>query len=459
MKSRTRAIVIALTVVFLLLVFLVPLSKAQVARISKSALLLQKTVFSLPARLLSSVAPGSSEKLEAKVQERGLARPLDDKPVDVGNGLPVDVGNGVLLGHSVKNDTSPALRDIPPLEAKSQPEHEANVNPQMPTGHKDEPDAVVQGTLGAVGMPPPILDFDGIPFPGVICNCAPPDTDGAVGLTQYVAEVNEGIQVFNKSNGASVLGPVAIGTLWSGFGGVCEFNGAGDGIVLYDRIANRWLVSQFGGTATSPTSASPSRRRATRPAVTTATISFWAPTSSTIPRSACGPTPITGRQRVHQQQLLRPAGFRVRPQRDARRQSRHFRHTRNNKRQHRSPLSALRPRRLDAATGGRSQLVRELPNNGIYKIYHFHADFVTPASVDLQPLCVASCRRLHAAMPGTRNCVPQSGQVSGNFLDGIGDRLMHRAAYRNFGDHEALVTTTRSAPGASRACGGSSCAA
>ncbi|HZI49800.1 MAG TPA: fibronectin type III domain-containing protein, partial [Pyrinomonadaceae bacterium] len=38
---------------------------------------------------------------------------------------------------------------------------------------------------------------------------------------------------------------------------------------------------------------------------------------------------------------------------------------------------------------------------------------------------------------GTRSCVPQSGTTSR--LDAIGDRLMFRLAYRNFGDHESVV--------------------
>src|SRR5207244_473777 len=37
----------------------------------------------------------------------------------------------------------------------------------------------------------------------------------------------------------------------------------------------------------------------------------------------------------------------------------------------------------------------------------------------------------------TRNCVPQQGSTAN--LDGIGDRLMFRLAYRNFGDHESVV--------------------
>ena len=96
-------------------------------------------------------------------------------------------------------------------------------------------------------MPGTILNFDGILFPGVNCNCIPPDANGAVGATQYVQIVNEGYQVFDKTTGVSVLGPVGIATIWSGFGGVCQNNADGDPIVLYDHLANRWLVTQSAG--------------------------------------------------------------------------------------------------------------------------------------------------------------------------------------------------------------------
>ena len=107
----------------------------------------------------------------------------------------------------------------------------------------------MQKALAPLAMPGTILNFDGIGFPGGGCNCAPPDTNGEVGATQYVQMVNEGIQVYNKTTGASVLGPIGIATLWAGFGGVCENNGHGDPVVLYDQLANRWLVSQFAGTS------------------------------------------------------------------------------------------------------------------------------------------------------------------------------------------------------------------
>ena len=64
--------------------------------------------------------------------------------------------------------------------------------------------------------------------------------------------VNEGYQVFDKATGNSVLGPNSIVSLWSGFGGACQTGGFGDPVVLYDQLADRWVISQFasatGGT-------------------------------------------------------------------------------------------------------------------------------------------------------------------------------------------------------------------
>ena len=82
-------------------------------------------------------------------------------------------------------------------------------------------------------------------FPGVSCNCAPPDTNGEVGKTQYLQMVNEGLQVFDKLTGTSLLGPIAISSIWSGFGGSCQNGGNGDPVVIYDQLADRWIISQF----------------------------------------------------------------------------------------------------------------------------------------------------------------------------------------------------------------------
>ena len=160
--------------------------------------------------------------------------------------------NGVKVIYPDHHDISPALRDVEPWPVQRVQEHEAAENPRISTGvHKDTPDQAVQkqSFLGllAPSIPAPILNFSGIPFPGVSCSCAPPDTNGEVGATQYVQIVNEGYQVFDKTTGASVLGPNSINSVWTGFGGVCQTSGQGDPILLYDQISNRWLISQFAG--------------------------------------------------------------------------------------------------------------------------------------------------------------------------------------------------------------------
>ena len=95
---------------------------------------------------------------------------------------------GVRTGTSYHHDTSPPLREmegIPYGSGRDREEREANLNPKIPHKHIDAADGsrVQDRHVASPHMPAPILNFDGIPFPGVVCNCAPPDTDGEVGLT------------------------------------------------------------------------------------------------------------------------------------------------------------------------------------------------------------------------------------------------------------------------------------
>jgi len=157
----------------------------------------------------------------------------------------------ITVGESIRNDTSPPVREMK-QQPVFKPRKEANENPKIVHPHKDLPDRVVQTSIAAdaftsANMPTSDANFNGMQFPGVACNCAPPDTNGEVGATQYVQMVNEGFQVFDKTTGTSLLGPSGISTIWSGFGGVCEFNGGGDPVVMYDQLADRWVITQFAG--------------------------------------------------------------------------------------------------------------------------------------------------------------------------------------------------------------------
>src|SRR5579884_3451076 len=149
----------------------------------------------------------------------------------------------------VKFDVSPPLRSMKPKPAKectkSDDEEEGPI-PLGPVGPVVR-DPVVQRVMGRIQIPGPLITFDGN---SNLCGCSPPDPNGAVGPNHVVTMSNLHFQIFDK-NGNSLFGPAANNTLWSGFGGACEFENAGDPVVLYDQLADRWLLSQF--TANGPT--------------------------------------------------------------------------------------------------------------------------------------------------------------------------------------------------------------
>ncbi|PYX34386.1 MAG: hypothetical protein DMG80_02265 [Acidobacteria bacterium] len=99
--------------------------------------------------------------------------------------------------------------------------------------------APVAATLG--------LNFEGLGLNqyGFGMEAEPPDTNGTVGATQYVQWVNLEYAVFDKATGAKVAGPFEGNSVWAGFGGQCQSANSGDPIVQYDKIANRWILTQF----------------------------------------------------------------------------------------------------------------------------------------------------------------------------------------------------------------------
>ena len=365
-------------------------------------------------------------------------------------GQPSNPAPNLIVISSYHNDTSRPLRESfvwpPPLTL----EHEANENPKIPFHHIDKPDAVIQNMqvsiLGVLTptIPRPILNFNGIPYPGVGCNCAPSDSNGAVGETQYVQIVNEGYQVFDKRTGNSVLGPNTISSIWFGFGGVCENGGSGDPVVLYDHLANRWLISQFAGRpgvfptdeciAVSTTSDATGSYH--RYGFHLGTKAFDYPKLSVWPdafymsmivfnsslTAYLGPQPFAFDRASmlagHPASLITfdPLGGNVDP---------------------------LLPADLDGSRlppAGAPNPFVEFPGNDKYNIYHFHVDFRNPAQSSFTLFASPDAAPFMQICPATRACVPQKDVRASSKLDAIGDRLMFRLAYRNFSTHESLVS-------------------
>jgi hypothetical protein len=358
----------------------------------------------------------------------------------------------------VKFDISPPLRDMKPLPWKQctlreNEDRDIIPHPAVPPGPV-VPDPVVQRVLGKIGIPAPIISFDGN---SNLCGCSPPDPNGAVGPNHVVTMANLHFQIFDKS-GNSLFGPAANNTLWSGFGGDCQTDNAGDPVVLYDRLADRWILTQF-------TSSGPTYFECVAVSQTNdPTGSFYRYAISTgnnfpdYPKGGVWPDAYyfatreflngatfvgVGAYALDRAQALAGdpnptiVGFLAPP----------------------NPLyvvgDGLLPTDLDGSAtpppGSPNFFLGSQDDNGGYgapndalNLYKFHYDPVVPANstftltntLPTQPfnsILSASCQ-------SSRTCIPQPGTASKIDQLGYRQRPLFRLAYRNFGDHESLVT-------------------
>ncbi len=106
----------------------------------------------------------------------------------------------------------------------------------------------VAATFNGVQMPAPLVSFDGISsndnFSAYGFRIVPPDTIGDVGPHHYVQAVNSLFRVFDKS-GNPLTPPLKMSSLFAPLGTGCSLRDDGDPIVLYDQLADRWLLSQL----------------------------------------------------------------------------------------------------------------------------------------------------------------------------------------------------------------------
>ena len=171
----------------------------------------------------------------------------------------------------VKFDISPPLRDIKVPEDAGQPlkisrEHETpeGLN-ELPdgwngkTGTRFSPHVLQKASGTRAAIPAPTVNVEGLgkgivgyPLSGI-----PPDTTGGVGPNYYIQWVNTSFAFFDKTGAMVDLSGNdwrAGNSIWSGFGGRCQNTNDGDPIVIYDQLAGRWVMTQFGlnGLAAGP---------------------------------------------------------------------------------------------------------------------------------------------------------------------------------------------------------------
>jgi len=151
---------------------------------------------------------------------------------------------------SILHDISPPLYSMPMLqpdtgEARKEKEvpnpnfsliyEKMNVLVEAEAGR----DPVLQSFEGTLAPNSTIVNTDGIHnSSGYI----PPDPAGDIGANHYIQAVNTSFAIYSKT-GDSIYGPASLGTIWQGI--PTPHTNDGDPIVLYDHLADRWLISQF----------------------------------------------------------------------------------------------------------------------------------------------------------------------------------------------------------------------
>ena len=314
-----------------------------------------------------------------------------------------------------------------------------------------KPDSVVQ-QLSSVPLVSTtnLLDFDGLSDVDAV---APPDTNASVGNTQVVETVNTSYQVFDKATGASLFGPAEIGSLFSlltGPGQICNgdlfttglFISYSDPIVLYDKAAQRWLISivAFDGLFLSTFSECIGVSTTSDATGSYAVYEFsFGSNLNDYPKFGVWPDAYYASYNIfaNAQTFVGPevcAYDRTAMLAGASASALCF--------QRGTGDASFLPSDLDGSTlsvAGEPNFYLELGTSSSLKLYKFHADFGTPSNSTFTGPTALPVASYTEACPTTGTCIPQAGTKQK--LDSLGDRLMFRLAYRNFTDHEALVAT------------------
>jgi len=302
------------------------------------------------------------------------------------------------------------------------------------------------------------VNVQGVSMTGSVLNCsnqlgflvAPPDDNLAVGDTQVVQWVNLCFAVFDKATGAVIAGPIAGNQFWAGFGGRCQSENDGDIIVQWDKLAHRWLMSQNVFSSPYLTCVAVS----TSPDATGSYFRYSFPQNNGFPDY-----PKWGvwsdAYYQHNNAFGGPNGFGSEP--CAYDRTRMLKGLPNAAQIcFFAPTifdDSMLPADIDSAstpppTGQPELFLGSIdntpPTSNVVYAYLFHVDFSHPSRSTFTgfggtlpisvPIFTLSCRG-----SGFGNCVPQKANAS--LLESLGDRLMYRLAYRNFGDHQPWLVS------------------
>jgi hypothetical protein len=305
----------------------------------------------------------------------------------------------------------------------------------------------------------------------------PPDTNGDVGTTQYVQMVNTLWSVYDKTDGSKVAGggPFTLSSLFDvGSQKLCANHDDGDPVVVWDPIANRWLLSQFALNFNANVYAECIAVSAGEDATGVwYAYQFRYPRAKTLPDyPKFGVWPDAYYASFNQFKVSSTGRFSwggagaVAYDRTAMLAGAPAGQIYMNLAKTDINLGGMLPSDLDGTPppSGAPNLYAQVDANewgyprDQIELWAFHTDWATPDDSTFTPIA----SNLHhdaiktkafnpwICRPGRVYCVPQKG--SKNRLDTLSDRAMFRLQYRNFGGRETL-TFTQSVRSSSKTAG------
>jgi hypothetical protein len=343
-------------------------------------------------------------------------------------------------------DAFPGLRAMP-----KQPRVDSALQKQADAQQPVSLNAIFQG-----------IDFEGL---GNIDGVLPPDANLAAGPNHIVQMVNMHFEIWDKA-GNLLLGPTPTTQLWSALGGPCKNENDGDGLAIYDQLADRWLMTQFAMPNCQSSSCNGPFYQCIAVSQTNDPRGAWygyafditAHGMNDYPKFSVWPDAYYMSDNQFSSDSTSDSGSGYLGvgayafDRNSMLQGKPATYVYFDLNNYDPNLFSMLPSGFDGPPstlpppGTPNYFVglgySQTTGNPISRleIWKFHVDWNNTANstfTSLTPLPTASFDASICGY-GQENCITQPGTIQG--LDAIPDRLMYRLQYRNFGSYQAMVT-------------------
>jgi hypothetical protein len=108
---------------------------------------------------------------------------------------------------------------------------------------KHGPPEVLSVPAPTAAAPAPTTSFDGLDFASWGAGW-PPDPAGDVGPNHYIQAVNTAVGIYSKAGIQQAA--FTLNAMWDGTNTACDDHSQGDPIVVYDPMADRWIIASLG---------------------------------------------------------------------------------------------------------------------------------------------------------------------------------------------------------------------